>query len=367
MKTQIESSVFSGIIERLIFISIMTISINMTSYSQSVYVDSNTGDDNNSGTREAPVYSIKRASEIIRSMDNDIYTMKINPGVYILDSHISVATEKEIAGKRIVIEASILPDDPTWAPEKMPVITSRALKGGITYSPHWVVSFLVEESHVTIRGIKFHGYFYPYARYFPVARIDETKTDLSIEQCLFVGETNSSQIQAIFAHGNEVKIDHCVFYKVRNTVVLGYGPDKGSRSGCSFTNTIVYGSNQAIWTSGADKDFRFENNIISNCRYAWVKGTTNTTKYSLDNCIIVDNLYYQGIPDSIRLVPGVFKVLENNVQKNGEISLRIIDNEEKPLLLGIDGPLPIDYLHVIPGTPGYEMGAGLFLKKTEYY
>ena len=363
MKREIRFSVLLRLFEKTIFIYIIIMCSNIVINGQSVYVDSNTGDDKNPGTIEAPVFSIQKAAEIIRSKGNDIYTMKINPGIYILDSHISVATEKAMTNKRIVIEASILPDDPSWAPEKMPIITSRALKGELAISNHWVVSFLIEESHVTIRGIKFHGYFYPYARYFPIARIDETKTDLLIEQCLFVGDTNSSQIQAIFVHGNEVKINHCIFYKVRNTVVLGYGPGKGIRTGCSFTNSIVFGSNQAIWTGGPDKDFKFENNIVSNCRYAWVRGNTNKTKYSIDNCIISNNKFYQGIPDSVHLNPEEFEIIENNVIKHGEISLRIIDNDDRPLLFGIDEPLPIDYLHIIPGTTGYDMGAGLFKKR----
>ena len=57
--------------------------------------------------------------------------MKINPGIYVLDSHLSVTTEKDMTGKRIVIEASVLPGDTSWTPEKMPVIACRAKKGEI--------------------------------------------------------------------------------------------------------------------------------------------------------------------------------------------------------------------------------------------
>ena len=105
--------------------------------------------------------------------------------------------------------------------EKMPVIASKSKKGEIAELPHWVASFLINESHVTIRGIKFHGYFYPNTRYFPVARYNKTKTDLLVEQCMFVGDANISQIQVgVIAHGNEIKVDHCVFYKFRNSVVF---------------------------------------------------------------------------------------------------------------------------------------------------
>jgi hypothetical protein len=335
---------------------------HLTVHAQVVYVDSNIGDDKNPGTKEAPVFSIKKAAEIIRNLDNNIYTMKLNPGIYILDHHVSIATEKEMLDKRIVIEASILPDDPSWTPEKMPVIASRAIKGEFPASYHWVVSLLVDESHVIIRGIKFHGYFYPNARYFPVARFNKAKTDLLVEQCLFVGETNSSQIQAcVIAHGDEIKVDHCVFYKVRNTVVFFQDSGNGIKTGNGITNSIIFGANQAVWTSYPDKDFKFENNIVSNCRYVWAKSYFNATKsYSINNCIIVNNLYYKGIADSVRLSPGEFELHESNVTKKGEISLRLTDNVDKPGLSGVDEPLPIDYLHVIPDSPGYQMGAGIF-------
>jgi hypothetical protein len=323
---------------------------------QVVYVDSNTGDDRNPGTKESPVYSIHKAAEIIWSRDNDIYIIKINPGIYILDKHVSVATEKVMTSKRIIIEASILPGDISWTPEKMPVITSKAKKGEIPDSYHFVVSFLIDESHVTVRGIKFHGYFYPNTRYFPIARFNKTKTDLLVEQCMFVGDENISQIQAgIIGHGNEIKIDHCVFYKLRNTVVFFQDSGDGIKTGNGITNSIIYGVKQGVWTAWPDKDFKFENNIVSNCKHVWVKNYFNTTNsYFIDNCIIVDNQYYKMIADSLGvLVPVDFEIKEKNVTKIGEISLRLIENN-------VDKPLPIDYLHIIPGSLGYEMGAGLF-------
>ena len=347
-------------------ISLLAFICHLTVHAQTVYVDSNIGDDKNPGTKESPVYSINKAAEIIRSRDNNIYTMKINPGIYVLDSHVPVATEKEMTDKHIIIEASILPGDTSWTPEKMPVITSKAIKGEIPKSYHFVISFLIDENHVTIRGIKFHGYFYPNARYFPIARFNKTKTDLLVEQCMFVGETNNSQIQVgVIAHGNEIKVDHCIFYKVRNTVVFFQDSGNGIKNGNCLTNSIIFGANQAVWTSWPDKDFKFENNIVSNCRYVWVKNNFNPTKYSIDNCVIVNNQYYKGVPDSVRLSPGEFEINEKNVTKKGEISLRIIDNDDKPLLLGVDKPLPIDYMHIIPGSLGYDMGAGLFKKRIQ--
>jgi len=335
-------------------ISFLAFICHLTVHAQVVYVDSNIGDDKNSGTKESPVYSIHKASEIIRSRDNDIYIIKINPGVYILDKHVSVATEKVMTNKRIIIEASILPGDSSWTPEEMPVIVSKSKKGEIPDSYHFVVSFLIDENYVTIRGIKFHGYFYPNTRYFPIARFNKTKTDLLVEQCMFVGDENTSHIQAgLIAHGNEISVDHCVFYKVKNTVVFFQDSGNGIKNGNSLTNSIIFGASQAVWTISPDKDFKFENNIVSNCKYVWVRNYENTTTYSIDNCLIVNNQYDKGVlNDAGVLVPGKFEINERNVTKKGEISLRLIDN--------VDKPLPIDYLHIIHGSLGYDIGAGLF-------
>jgi hypothetical protein len=285
--------------------------------------------------------------------------MKLNPGIYVLESHIPVSTEKEMTDKRITIEASVLPDDKSWTPEQMPVIVSRSKKGEIPESNNFVVSFLIDENHITIRGIKFHGYFYPNTRYFPIARFNKTKTDLLVEQCVFVGDEDISQIQAgIIANGNEISVNHCIFYKLRNTVVFFQDSGDGIKTGNGITNSIIYGANQGVWTACPDKDFKFENNIVSNCKNFWVKNYFNTTKtYSIDNCLIVNNQYYRMIADSAGLlVPGEFEIEEKNVTKTGEISLRTIKND-------VDKPLPIDYLHIIPGTPGYDIGAGLFMNK----
>ena len=349
---------------RAILIIIFFVLSYLTVPAQAIYVDSNTGSNNNEGTKEAPVFSIQKAAELIASKNNDFCTMKINPGVYILDKHVTVATEKDMGERRIIIEASILPDDTSWTPEKMPVITCKALKGEIPESYHFVVSFLINESHVTIRGIKFHGYFYPQARYFPIARFNKTKTDLLLEQCMFIGDSNISQLQAgVIAHGNGVFLDHCVFYKVRNTAVFFLDSGNGVKNGNGISNSIIYGANQAVWTVSPDEDFVFENNIVSKCRYVWVKNDFNKTKYSIKNCIVTNNLYYTGIPDKERLKPGDFDIYERGVIRNGEISLRLIDVDDKPTLVSVDEPLPIDYMHVAPNTLGYEVGAGIFKTK----
>jgi hypothetical protein len=339
-----------------LLISLIVCICSLAVYSQTIYVDSNTGDDNNQGTKEAPVFSIQKAAEIIRSRDNDIYTMKINPGIYVLDKHISVATEKEMTNKRIIIEASFLPDDSSWTPEKMPVIVTKSKKGEIMekdlfIKDKWIASFYINESHITIRGLKFLGYDYPASFYYPITRFNKEKTDLIVEQCMFLGDLQTSVIQAgIIAHGDAVKIDHCVFYNVNNAVVYWQDSGNGIKTGNSMTNCIIYGANvSAIWTASPDKDFIFKNNIVTNCNFFWAKEASNTAKYSIDSCVIVNNQHYKG--DGY-LNPSDFELNETNVIKQGNISLRMINT--------VFEPWPVDHLHIIPNTLGYDIGAGIF-------
>lgn len=71
---------------------------------------------------------------------------------------------------------------------------------------------------------------------------------------MFVGDENVSQIQScVIAHGNEVIIDHCVFYKLRNTVVFFQDSGDGIKTGNGITNSIIYGTNQGVWTAWPDK------------------------------------------------------------------------------------------------------------------
>lgn len=354
MKTQYFSTM-TVFTKKLLFIALFVCMCDLAVYAQAIYVDSNIGDDNNTGTQEAPLYSIPQAVEIIKSSSNDIYTIKINPGIYVLDSPLSIATNKNMTDKRIVIEAGILPDDRAWTPEKMPIVISTSKKGEVPgQNYHFVVAFLINESHVTIRGLKFPGYYYPNTRYFPIARFNKSKTDLFVEQCLFVGDEDASHLQVgIIAHGNEIIADHCVFYNVRNSVVFWQHAGDGIKHGNGITNSIIFGATQSgVWTADPDRDFLFENNIVSDCKYAWVKNSYNTTRYSINNCIFVNNQHYQAIAGNT-VAPQTFTVEENNVIKEGTIVLRQKEDV-------IHNPLPIDYLHTLPNTLGHDMGAGLF-------
>jgi hypothetical protein len=342
--------------KKTFLLSFLSFVYYLTIHAQVVYVDCNIGDDKNSGTKGSPVFSINKAVEIINRKDNDIYVMKINPGIYILDKHVSVATEKSMTNKRIVIEANVLPDDSTWTPEKMPVIISTSKKRELFdaeadsfIKEKAITSFYINESHVTIRGIKFPGYNYPVNIYYPICRLNKAKTDLLVEQCMFLADLQTSVIQVgIFAYGDEVKVDHCIFHNANNGVVFSLDSGNGIKTGNSMTNCIVYGAIEgAIWTIAPDKDFIFKNNIITNCKYFWLKAPTSHTTYTIDSCVIVNNQNFKWDGETDK-----FPMNENNIIKEGNISLRMINT--------IWEPWPIDHLHIIPDSPGYNLRAGLF-------
>ncbi len=347
---------------RMLLLAILLTSLWSTASAQSIYVNSKDGNDANPGTGTSPVASIQKAAEMMQAARGGFDTIKIDPGIYFLDHHVTISAENE--DKRIVIEASVLPGDPSWTPEKMPVVVCRALKGEIPEGAHFVFSFLIDHSHVTVRGLKFHGYSYPHTRYIPVARLNKAKTDLLVEQCLFVGDANASQIQAgVIAHGNGVRIDHCVFHRVRNTVVFFMDSGNGIKTGNGITHSIIYGASQGVWTAWPDKDFTFENNVVANCRYVWVKNGFNAAPYAMKNCVLANNRFLTGVPDSVRLNPQEFALGKINVTSAGEIALRLTGISDQPTLDEVDRPLPADYMHVLPGTPGSELGAGLFKSK----
>ena len=168
------------------------------------------------------------------------------------------------------------------------------------------------------------------------------------------GDEDSSHLQVgIIAHGNEIMADHCVFYNVRNSVVFWLHTGDGIKHGNGITNSIIFGATQSgLWTADPDRDFLFENNVVSDCKYAWIKNSYNTTRYAINNCIIVNNEYDQAIAGNA-VTPRAFDVEEHNVIKEGTIVLRPKDDVTHY-------PLPKDYLHIMPNTLGHDMGAGLF-------
>lgn len=173
---------------------------------------------------------------------------------------------------------------------------------------------------------------------------------------MFVADFDASHIQvAVLAHGNGIRINHCVFKGVKNAVVYWMSDKKADKMGNGMTNSIIIDSKHAIWTAWKDKDFIFKNNIVANCKYFWIRNQNNSTLYPVEKCMVVNNTHYQGVPTKNSVEPTTFDMNENNVTKEGEVSIRLINN--------IDDPIPNDYLNIVPGTQGYELNAGIFIKE----
>ncbi|MFC1593298.1 right-handed parallel beta-helix repeat-containing protein, partial [Candidatus Neomarinimicrobiota bacterium] len=196
----------------------------------------------------------------------------------------------------LTIEATVLPDDTSWSCEKMPEImsTSAASKNfGFDCS----IGIDIKVNHTTIRGLKFIGNTNPdVSYYYAIGRSGKNLKDLEVTQCVFVGDSNKMPIQSgILAHGNQIKVTHCIFYNCKNSVVYYFANENKNieRYGSEMSNCIIYGAYESgIWTASPDKNFIFRQNIITNCKYAWVHNIDNKTKYTLEDCVITNNENY---------------------------------------------------------------------------
>jgi hypothetical protein len=239
-----------------------------------------------------------------------------------------------------------MPLSPNWMGRPDPF-------GGVAYGMQF------ETSHVTVRGLKLLGSPYLEApspktirRVYPVAREGANLDDLEISQCLFVGNRDVCELHcAILARGNGVVIDHCVFHGCKITAVYW----TGQATGCAMRNTLAVDSYvTAAWLCAIGEDFDFRNNVLSsNLSAVLFQGPPR--KYNLANSLFAGNrnLYGAGFGPSVN-----FKPLEASVLALPPSSTRL------------DGPVAIeldqskrDYLHVVAGTAGSELAAGLFANR----
>ena len=343
------------------FIIIIIVILFETINAQTIYVDINNGNNNNMGTKESPVLTLDKAADLTNNNEfSGSVVIKIAPGVYNLTDKVVFDKGMYTERKRLIIEAAVLPGDSGWSADKMPVIISTS---GVSQNFGFDCSLgiNIEVNHATIRGLKFLGnpnpdVFY----YYPVARSGKDLIDLEVTQCLFVGDKDAAPIQSgILAHGNQIKVTHCIFYNCRNSVVYYFANDDRSveRFGSEMSYCIVYGSYESgIWTASPDKDFKFSNNIITNCKYAWVHNIDNNTKYLIENSILTNNENYITSLDGKKweFAPSVINYSEINVLKVGEVLLQRKTE---------DGfVMPQNYLHVIDGKLGDKLNAGFIFK-----
>ncbi len=178
-------------------------------------------------------------------------------GVYPLTETVLFNNDKFSAENRLTIRAEILPDDPNWNPQRMPIITTIIPGTPTPGDGEESRGLEIEASHVTIEGLRFTGspdYYYMDGyqdrRYYPIWRDGKNLDDLVVTQCLFAGNVDVLPIRvAVIANGNGLVLDHCVFYNCQNPVVFWNAQD-----GTSYHNAmrycLVYEANYSgVWTT----------------------------------------------------------------------------------------------------------------------
>ena len=317
------------------------------------YVDPLKGGDDRSGSKEQPFATVTKAVSVANALTGTgPITIKLAPSVYVLSDKISIQPARIRADDtHFTIEAQVMPDDKEWAPGKMPVIQSISANNSVSEFPH-STGFLVSANNVAFRGLKFLGNPNPaVVYYYPITKEDESLRGLEVSQCYFISEKNSVPIQGgIWAHGPDTDINHCIFYNCRNAILLFK-----SVAGFSITHTVIYGANEsAIWMGPIESGFVFKNNVVTKCRYFWVRPENSKPAYAFSDCLITDNDFHTGFYTRKGLVgtspesDGNFT--ETNIVRSGKVML-VEKSDEK---------LPNDYLHLAPESDGASLGTGIF-------
>ena len=326
-----------------------------------VYVDGNGGDDTHPGTQDKPIRTIAKAAEMVNSSTAPgPTTVRLAPGIHIIDETVTFENPRAyVPDARLTIEATILPDEPEWKPGRMPVVLST-VKGMLSAGEMHALSIRIEVSHVTVRGIRFLGNPRSRTWHYAIHRFGKNLKDLLITQCVFLGGGQALEYSCpVCANGHGLVVDHCIFYDCDVPVIFWNAEDGVSKDN-AMRHCIVDGAdNAAVWTCDTAEDFEFHHNVIARSRYVWMRSPGNRKVYRVRDCVIADSKYASGTgtASAINGPTGAdITYDEENVVKKGTVRLVI----PEPSPQGLTAERPRDYLHVMPGTLGSDLGAGLF-------
>lgn len=335
-----------------------------------IYINPDTGNDQGAGSLEYPLKTLNEAARRVNeSNGSGAITIYLTEGIYGLAATVTFHPVNWHFSKdqRLTIRAVVLPDDEDWNPGKMPVIISTMpldFKPNGREDPLGGASYgiQVETSHVTIQGLRVLGtpvHERPnegmVRRNYPIVREGRNLDDLRVTQCLFVGDENVIPNHlGVLASGQGVVVDHCVFYQCKDAVVFWFSDKPAER--CEMHHNLMidnYGA--AVWSWSVADDFKFYNNVISNNNVFWEVGRDEKRTYTIANSIVVGynslvnkggGAFGYGEPtDPKRLIYG------NDVIIKKEGSLQVEKDQTKR-----------NYLHLVPGTMGADLKAGLFTK-----
>ena len=246
-----------------------------------LYLDPVKGADANAGTKAAPLKTLAAAAARVNNLkEPGAVTLVLDEGIYgVNETAVFQPARPFTKTERLTIRAAVLPDDPDWNPARMPtLIHTMALSadwngrpdpfGGVAYGMQ------IETSHATVQGLRVFGMpavEKPKAgaihRLYAIGRIDRSLDDLEVKQCLFAGDevTNPHHL-SLLVNGSGLVVDHCVFYRVKQTVVYWSPGTKGH----AMRNCVIYGCRAGVWTSGIANDFDYRNNVVANGEFVWI-------------------------------------------------------------------------------------------------
>jgi hypothetical protein len=340
------------------FAALVFATLAANAIAETLYVDSSRGNDANPATREKPLKTLGQAAAMVNSKtDTGPTIVKIAPGIYNLTECVVFDNSRPYTEQdRLVIEATVLPDDPNWNPALMPVIlsTEDPRKPGEFNRRTETYSLKIEISHVTINGLKFLGNPLLKNWHCCISRIGRNLDDLAVTQCMFLSDKTASDIYvATLATGDRFVVDHCIFRNCGTSAVFWDGPDGIAGGNCAMRFCIVDGAYlSGVWTCRTKDDFEFRNNVVTNSEYFWLRKSGEPIKYRLRNCIVTNNKFYSGY--GVETGPtgqtgSEIAFEENAMVKQGDVILETDKNKR-------------NYLHVVGGGLGNDLAAGLFGK-----
>ena len=329
-----------------------------TAAAQVLHVDSNRGSDTNAGTAEQPLQTLEQAARLANAKaERGPLTIKLAAGIYALPKTVLFQNQRAFAKEqRLTLEASVLPDDPNWNPGQMPAIlsTEDPRQQGQLGGPTQTYGVKIKMSHVTVRGLKFLGNPLPNNMYCPLECLATNLTDVLVTQCLFVGDPDTLDIYcAVITDGHQFVVDHCVFSGCHACAVFWDGGRGIVGRGNAMRYCIADGAKiSGVWTCDTDEDFEFHHNIVTRSEYFWLRKRGTPKTYRIHDCVVTGNKYYSGYgveTGATGLTGPEIGFDEQGVVKEGKVEL---DKKRESR----------DYLQVVPGTSGSELGAGLFMK-----
>ena len=330
--------------------------IALAANAETLYVDPNGGRDANPGTAERPLQTLQEvAARVNAKTTREATTVKLRPGVYALSTPVLFANQRAYSREqRLTLEALVLPDDSEWQPGVMPTIlsTEDPRASAPPGQPTQTYGLKIKMSHVAVRGLKFLGSPLFNNWYCPLECLQTNLTDVLVTQCLFAGHPDTLDIYcAVITDGHEFVVDHCIFSGCHACAVFWDG-DRGvvgRRNGMRYC--IVEGAKiSGVWTCDTDEDFAFHHNIITGSEYFWLRKRGAPKTYRVRDCVVTGNKHYSGygVAAGARGPTGPeIRFTEERVEKDKAVTLQRSRRSKH-------------YLHVLPDTPGSQLGAGLF-------